>query len=100
MVPPEVLRVCQSSANIKLKKSPLFQKNATPQESAVELENVFDGVQPKCVISGRTSDAGCNVNDLMRAAFSRFKTAHIQTGNKFVPQWDPRYIEAKVSPEV
>ena len=90
--PPEVLAVAEESRKVSKQTSPMYDKNATPQEGAVDPSEVFDSVQPQAVLLQRTSDAGSNTAENTEAALSRYSDLHVQTDSEFMPQWNPAYL--------
>ena len=90
--PPEVLAVAEDSRKASKQTSPMHDKNATPQEGAVDPSEVFDSVQPQAVLLQRTVDAGSNTAEKTEAALSRYSELRVQTGSKLMPQWKPEYL--------
>ena len=92
MVPPAVLEVLAESARSKQQASPIFEKNATPHEGAMDPASVFDAVQPQAVLLERSQAAGVGKAETTEAALCRYSELHAQTGNTFMPQWKPEYL--------
>ena len=93
-VPPkEVLEVYDESVTARQRQSPLHEKNATPPAGAMCTDTVFDTVQPQMVVPERHADAGTTTAEIGHAALSRFNDLQVQTGNKFMPQFRPQYLQ-------
>jgi len=91
-VPDAVHQVSLESMRKKHTPSPLQQKNATPSPGPMEVEQVFDAVQPQLVVSERDISAGAHSADIGHAALTKFGDMEIRSGNKFIPQWRPQYL--------
>jgi hypothetical protein len=89
----EVRSVVEQSVQQRVKEGPLFDKNATPAEGAKQPGKVFEHVRPQAVLLERTNEAGAGgeQNAQRTAAFNQYSELQVQTGNDFVPQWNPGY---------
>ena len=87
VAPAAVLEVIEQGRQARATKSPLHEKNATPPPGATCPENVFDSVQPQAVVLERSTLAGSDVSENMKAALQHYGAPElrVQTGNTFLP---------------
>ena len=93
VLPDLVWRVVQDSVQAKQKESPLFEKNATPPPGTMPTDSVFDAAQPQMVVMERDTAAGTNTEELGQAALTKHAEVQVQTGNQFINQFKPGYLQ-------
>ena len=86
------MKIIKAGVTAKQSATPLQSKNAGPPAGATALEEVFDGVQPQCVVLQRTLGTAVKANEPMVAALERQCELHVSPGNKFLEQWRPQYL--------
>jgi hypothetical protein len=70
----------------------LVEKNATPGDGARPVAQCLEDVRPKAFTLDR-STASCTDPDILRkGALERYGGLHVQTGSRFIDQWQSKYF--------
>ena len=66
-------------------------KNATPDPAPTSVGEVFDQVRPSAILAERSSHNIADGNDQRANALSSYALLQVQTGSRFIQQWNAQY---------